>query len=379
MTGQTPMPTSFLPAETAAPGGLARQRALIEGSPLLTEALDGMLSFALILNRQRQTVYANKPFREFLASHGVSEIAGQRPGALAGCVHSAETPGGCGTTEACTRCGAGQALAAALGGREAQRECRIMSRRLGDDLDLKVCVKPFMHGGEEFLLMSLADISAEKRRSVMERLFFHDILNTAGGVQGLLGLMEGAEPQELKGYLSPAATASARLVDQILSQKDLAAAERGELQTRMAEVSSREVLEEVAALFAAHDVAKEKKIAVAPDCEDVALLTDRALLSRVLGNLAKNALEAEGPGAAVTLGCRRSGDRAVFTVHNPARMPEDARLQVFQRSFSTKGAGRDLGTYSIRLLTEKYLGGKVSFVTGPEGTEFRAEYPALKK
>ncbi len=58
-------------------------------------------------------------------------------------------------------------------------------------------------------------------------------------------------------------------------------------------------------------------------------------------------------------------------------MPEDARLQVFQRSFSTKGPGRGLGTYRIRLLTEKYLKGRVSFATGPEGTTFTAEYPAV--
>jgi signal transduction histidine kinase len=115
---------------------------------------------------------------------------------------------------------------------------------------------------------------------------------------------------------------------------------------------------------------------VAPDCDDVRLQTDRTLLARVIGNLAKNALEAEAAGAAVTLNCKKSGSGAVFTVHNPSQMPEDSRLQVFQRSFSTKGAGRGLGTYSIRLLTERYLKGKVSFSTGPEGTTFRAEYPA---
>jgi signal transduction histidine kinase len=123
-------------------------------------------------------------------------------------------------------------------------------------------------------------------------------------------------------------------------------------------------------------VAKNKKIVLAPDCEDVRLHIDRTLLSRVIGNLVKNALEAESAGATVTLGCKKTGDGAAFTVHNPAQMPEDSRLQVFQRSFSTKGAGRGLGTYSIRLLTEKYLKGKVSFTTGPEGTAFTAEYPA---
>lgn len=370
------LPTRYLPAELAAPPEVERQRRVIEASPLVTEMLDGMLNFVLVLNRQRQAVFANRPLREFLAAHGITGLIGKRMGNLVGCKHPPEAEGGCGTTEACTRCGAAQALEQALKGGQASGECRIMSRSAGDELDLRVSVTPLEVSGEGFLLLSLLDISGDKRREVMERLFFHDIINTAGGVQGLLNLMESSEPGEIKTYLAPAAKASDRLVEQILSQKDLAAAERGELQPRSEEVSSREFLGEVAGLFSAHEVARNKRLAVDPGCEDVRFHTDKTLLSRVIGNLAKNALEAESPGAVVTLNCKRKADGVVFTVHNPARMPEDARLQVFQRSFSTKGPGRGLGTYSIRLLTEKYLKGKVSFQTGPAGTVFAAEYPA---
>ena len=359
----------------AAPAEVERQRALLASSALIADALDGMLNFALILNRQRQAVFVNKSFHDFLAAHGVDDIIGKRMGNLLGCKHPPEAEGGCGATEACTRCGAAQALALALGGAAAVNECRILSRKLGDDLDLKVSVKPLKYGGEEFLLLSLSDISSEKRRAVMERLFFHDILNTAGGVQGLISLMESSEPVELKEYLGAASKASDRMIEQILSQKELSLAERGEIQPKPTELGTAGFLGEIAGLFAAHEVAKDKKILIAADCEDVLIKTDKTLLSRVIGNLAKNALEAEQSGATITLNCRKTAQGAAFTVHNPGRMPDDSRLQVFQRSFSTKGAGRGLGTYSIRLLTEKYLKGKVSFTTGPEGTTFTAEYP----
>jgi len=375
MTDQK-LPTNFLPAEMAAPAEVERQRAMLAASPLIAATMDGMLNFAMILNRQRQAVFINKPFREFLAANGIDGIIGKRMGNLVGCKHPPESEGGCGTTEACARCGAAQSLAQALKGVEAASECRILSRKIGEDLDLKVSVTPLRHGGEDFLMMSLLDISSEKRRAVMERLFFHDIINTAGGVQGLLSLVEGAAPEEARTYVQSAARASDRMVEQILSQKDLAAAERGDLQPKAEEVDAPEFLNEIAALFSAHEVAKSKSLTVAADCEAVRIRTDKTLLSRVIGNLAKNALEAEAAGAAVTLNCKKSGSGAVFTVHNPSQMPDDARLQVFQRSFSTKGAGRGLGTYSIRLLTEKYLNGRVSFSTGPEGTTFRAEYPA---
>jgi signal transduction histidine kinase len=50
---------------------------------------------------------------------------------------------------------------------------------------------------------------------------------------------------------------------------------------------------------------------------------------------------------------------------------------MFQRSFSTKGAGRGLGSYSVKLLSERYLNGKVSFTSSEdEGTTFIARYPA---
>ena len=38
-------------------------------------------------------------------------------------------------------------------------------------------------------------------------------------------------------------------------------------------------------------------------------------------------------------------------------------IQTETLSFSTKGAGRGLGTYGMKLLTERYLNGSVSFVS----------------
>jgi signal transduction histidine kinase len=58
-------------------------------------------------------------------------------------------------------------------------------------------------------------------------------------------------------------------------------------------------------------------------------------------------------------------------------MPPDVRHQLFQRSFSTKGSGRGLGTYSVRLLTERYLDGTVTFTSDEAtGTRFDIRIPA---
>ena len=81
-------------------------------------------------------------------------------------------------------------------------------------------------------------------------------------------------------------------------------------------------------------------------------------------------------GATVSLGCHAEGDAVCFSVHNAGVMPVRVQSQVFNRSFSTKGSGRGLGTYRIKLISERYLRGQVSCVpNADEGTRFTACYP----
>lgn len=368
--------TRYLPAEKAPPGEVAAQHELLAADPVVTGTLDAMLSLAVVLNAQRQVVYANKALADFLRLEGPADAVGKRVGDLFACRHASETPGGCGTTDACRKCGAGNALAAALAGGEAVNECRISGAESGEDLDLRVRTRPFAWRGTDFLLAAFQDISAEKRREALEKIFFHDVVNTATAVQGILQIMAESPRSRLPSYISAAADASDRLLDQILSQRDLLAAETGELIPDISRFGLLELLRDVARTFSAAAAAKGVEIAVQGPAREISLVSDRTLLSRVAGNLLKNALEAEQRGAVVTVSCRRVAGGAALQVHNPGRMPESVRLQVFQRSFSTKGAGRGLGTYSIRLLTEKYLKGSVSFSTDGSGTTFTARYPA---
>ena len=76
-----------------------------------------------------------------------------------------------------------------------------------------------------------------------------------------------------------------------------------------------------------------------------------------------NAFEATLVGGRVEIGADDMGEMVRFRVKNEILIPKDIQMQLFLRSFSTKGIGRGLGLYSIRLLTENYLKGKVSFVS----------------
>jgi len=313
---------------------------------------------------------------------GVSKeaLVGKRPGEAIGCVHADDEDAGCGTSEFCSQCGAVRTiLATQNSGEPASSDCRILRR--GPDgveaLDLKVWSTPFSTGGRSFTVFALRDDTDAKRRGLLEELFFHDLLNAAGSLKGLLtvkALVDGPELAALEERIDHLA---GQVVREIETQRDLTAAEAGDLVVRPEEVDVAGLLDEVALAYEHHSTAAGRHIQVAEPEGPEAAVTDPALLKRVVGNLLKNALEATPAGGIVRAAYRNSG-APELTVHNDAVMPEEVRLQVFQRSFSTKaGKGRGLGSWSVKLLTERYLGGSVSFVSREgEGTTFTVRLPA---
>lgn len=139
---------------------------------------------------------------------------------------------------------------------------------------------------------------------------------------------------------------------------------------------SLDALQLVISALRPSSLARGRTLRLAAEAMAFEFVSDPVLLRRVLINLAKNALEATRQGDIVTFSAVRDRQGVMFSVHNPSVMPDDVQHQVFQRSFSTKGAGRGLGTYSIKLLTTAYLGGKVAFVsTAESGTTFTIRLP----
>jgi signal transduction histidine kinase len=169
---------------------------------------------------------------------------------------------------------------------------------------------------------------------------------------------------------------AAMMVDEIMAQKQLTAAENEELAVDFQPLDSLRLIKRLAKFYSHHKTARGKSLAVEDSSAAVEFVTDKALLSRVLGNMIKNALEASETGRQATVGCFERDGKVIFQVRNPGVIPPETRMQIFQRSFSTKSGDRGLGTYSMKLLGEKYLEGKISFVSDREnGTVFTARFP----
>ena len=372
--------SAFLPAERLPHEEVLAQARQVGGNPVLIAMLDTAPGMIALLNLSRQIVYCNDACAKAGGLARKEDALGMRPGELLHCIHAWDMPGGCGTSESCRYCGLAQTLVAGQQGRAHSGECLLQCHGAEREIPAEYAVetRPLPEVGGGWQCYSLRDISSEKRREALERTFFHDILNRASAVQGVSSLLEGEElsADERADFIGMLSVSARAMVDEIRSQRTLLAAERGDLAVESVDCDSMETLQDAAGACHAFGFAEAKHVAILPGTQSILFQTDVTLLGRILVNLLKNALEASDTGMTVTAICTRSAPgRIRFSVHNETVMPERVRTQVFRRSFSTKGSGRGLGTYSIKLLTESYLGGRAWFesVAG-EGTTFHAEF-----
>jgi len=355
--------TCFDSPRRTPPATIARAARTLSANLLLTQVLEAFPSLAIVVDDNRQIVAVNGATLRALDASSPSQLIGRRLGEILGCVHAGEPPAGCGTTPSCCACGAAHALRDARQRRERQvMECRILAERLGRPLalDLRVHATPVWLADRYFTALSLEDIAAEKRRQALERVFFHDVLNTAHVLDAQVHLLAEIDSLDEALQLSEELNGSvSQLVQEIRAQRDLAAAERGDLIVQRQHLPANLVLLAVRDLYRS---SHQATLTCHPAPETVFVDTDRTLAIRALGNLVRNALEATPPEGEVAV-CVVPGQTDVaYHVHNPEVIPVEDRLQVFQRSFTTKGEpGRGLGTYGARLIVEEYLGGRVEF------------------
>ena len=370
--------TYFAPAKRSSEDEIMKENQAISLLEQFAETFGAMSGIGAILNINRQIIYANNEFLEFIGLNSLEPVLGKRPGEVVSCIHSKEETGGCGTSMSCAYCGAVNAIVESQKTqRRTERETTISSIIDGKQvsIDLNVTSTPINLGGKIFYVLSLKDTSSEKKLLALERVFFHDLLNTAGGLNGLLTILKmGTDPAESHELICKSEEASQNIIDEIMSFRQLRAAEKGDIQVKIEEVNSIEFINTTIGRIASHEVGQNKQILLDNNSADINFQTDRILLQRVLINLLKNALESTSPGGKVDVGFEYDGQRIRLWVRNSGVIPSDVQMQIFQRSFSTKGKGRGIGTYSIRLLTENYLKGKASFVSNEaEGTIFSVE------
>lgn len=356
------------------------QLAAFLNSGQLVHVLDQSHAMLMVLNDQRRLIYCTHPVLELAGAGSLNEVLGKLPGEFLHCTNHYD--GGCGAGEACCDCGALLGIQDGLAGVAATRECSLSftgeSVLRGRIFDIRVI--PLRVNGENMVALSLIDVSEEKQRRMLEQVFLHDIMNTVGSVRGLLQYLRTELSSSGLTLLDSTLPFFDMCVDEISAQQKVLAAENGDLQIRLERFSLHNLLQGLIRVFSEQSLGRGREFVLDFRADTEEMVTDRVIVHRILVNLLKNALEATQAGGTIGIRVRNTSAWWDISISNPGVMPAEVQRNMFRRAFSTKGAGRGLGTHSVRLLCTNYLGGDVWFECDEcRGTVFHVRLPRRHK
>ncbi|HNX05106.1 MAG TPA: HAMP domain-containing sensor histidine kinase [Opitutales bacterium] len=349
-----------------------------ESNPDIVAEFVGLTpAFCLIVDKSRRILYANQSYLNYLGIADLKSILNVRFGESIGCEHSRTA--GCGHSPHCQFCQMYRLVSDAKDNEKSVMELTL-TNPYGKSSIARVWSRTKTINGQLLIYLVLHDISDERRRDTLNRMFYHDILNAIGGVSGLLELIDLDDPdmENNKSLLGLARICNDYLTDDVVFSRALMQAEKGELALNLVPLGVNFVLNKACGFFTTYQMQGRSNLIVERLDSDRNIITDKSLIVRVLINLIKNAIEADGKGAEVRVKAELFGDKVVFSVFNKAVMSDEAKENIFIRSFTTKGKGHGVGTYSVKLFTEEYLKGRVWFTSREgEGTAFHVEIPVV--
>ncbi len=340
----------------------------------LIKSLSGMLA---IIDEHRQVVAVNDDLVKSFGWKTSFDVFGLKPGEIIHCEHASEQPNGCGTTKHCATCGAAIAIVTSLGtDSSVEKICSasVTNDNLKSDICFKIRAVPVTIESIKFVLLFIQDMTVLNTLTSMERMFFHDINNTIGGLLGTIDLLLFDKPNDTK--LKDLFKMTKQIADEIQIQKTLLENKAELYQIVETRVKMADFVDELQLMFSVHPVAKNKILTV-DHGDTITVITDYTILYRIVVNMLKNAFEASQDGDTVRLLVDELDDVTKIKVWNKCYIPEDIQMRIFQRHFSTKDEiGRGVGTYSMKFLGEKILKCKIGFESSQtKGTIFWIAIP----
>lgn len=341
------------------------------------EIINSVPNISIVINCDREVVLYNNALKRIVSNDRKQSILGLRPGELLNCGNA--TNNKCGESISCNQCGAYQAIEDAFSRKTGNEECMLLSDSGGmiRSYTFKVIAVSLQIDDELFCIVHLNDISDRKNKEIVEKIFLHDLMNAVSGIASAGGVLKEEAitetNQELAGLIVDRALFMA---NEINAHRLFISAENNQLEIHNETISVSKIIETICTLFASNPLVKDKNIKIIPKIENFEISTDKRILYRILENIIKNALEASPMNKPVLIEVNADKEYATFTINNQGTIPITVAQQIFKRSFTTKGKGRGLGTYSVKMFTENYLHGKVWFDSSREdGTNFYIKIP----
>ncbi|OEU69875.1 MAG: hypothetical protein BA863_06770 [Desulfovibrio sp. S3730MH75] len=354
---------------------LRKQRDALKSElgPRLIEAVPHAV---LVINENREIILCNKVLMDLLGIENQDDLLGLRPGELLKCVNSIAR--GCGESEPCLHCDALNTVIKSFNGKVASTECSLLTRNQGilKAITFSLFSSPFKIEEKLYSILYLSDISVQKNNEIIEKIFLHDLMNAVNGIIGASSLIQMNQQEfsssELAGMIKDRANFIAH---EIKAHQLFTSADNEELKVEIELINTFNMLSSLKAMFSGSSLADGKKIVFSNEADAISISSDKNILYRVLENLIKNALEASSVGQTITINCHKENSFIIFEISSENFIPKDDQFRIYRKFFSTKGEGRGLGTYSVKMFTDNYLQGTTWFETSTEGTTFFVKIP----
>ena len=369
--------THFASAERSSQRMINREHKAIMNNMQVNKIMKDVPNLGVILDKNRQIVYANEAITSLLGLSNMDKTLGMRPGELVSCIYSDVTTGGCGTAKACQDCGAVGTILKCLETRQHEEGTCDINSFLGGQLvpfKFKISCSPFQaKDGEFFVIANLADIKGdEDKRKELE----NKAKKTAQtSHEQMSALNEFVEKVDGSGQLE-ALMDTIKGNEETIEFKRLVSAENGTLKLQPDRHSAFVLVENAVRAVREKPFAKDKIIELAPPFPSINILTDAVVFEQTLRTMLRNALEAEPEGEKVYIGYEPKDKFVSFYVYNKTPIPAHLQKQIFEKGFTTKMSRRGLGTYTVKVFAEQYLIAKVGFNSDEAtGTRFFLTLP----
>jgi len=347
----------------------------VSNDAFLKQLFQSLPYLTSIVNSKREIVFANDTYLKTLGINSLEQILGLRPGEVMNCIESNEN--GCGKGKHCQNCSIARGVDDCILTGESKSFDTSIQQNTSQGvqvLELSINLQLFQSSGVKLCLVLIENVAHKKKKQIIEKIFYHDLINKVGSLHNIISYIRTQNDMDdtLKhDFVELAHTLVNDITDEVKMHKEIIQYENAEITANMRFLLSGIILEQISEQMRHHPVAKGKSIVVKSADIDLCFQSDSVLLKRVLTNMVKNALEAVGSDAIITLGAFEENHKIVFYVHNPSYIPEEIQKYIFKKSFSTKASSRGLGTHSMKILTEEYLKGEIDFVSkNDEGTTF---------
>lgn len=269
---------------------------------------------------------------------------------------------------------------AALSGKAGHYEGNYKSVFLNSVIPLKAEVSPVIVDNN--IIGGIAVIEDISERKYVEKVFFHDVLNSAGNLRNLAELLDddSLEASIKNRFYKLIQIQADKIIEEIKTQKHLLSYGVSDIKPEQKKIDLFDFLNRQIKLFNNSDLREGQLIEISDESSNISFESDPLLLGKIINNMIKNALAATKPGQQITISCKRDDDNILIGVHNPSVIPEEIQPFIFSRSLPKKIDGRGLGTYSMKYLAERYLNGVITFTsTEQTGTFFQLAIPVVFK